>query len=583
MAKVAEAVNKALGNPNFDSDSTPRKCVYEALFPLTGGRTRFGYFLPSHSTRYNVGMNNRIHKLSIGFLLLILLLASHGANAVEKTNVVFILADDLGWRDLGVEGSRFYESPHIDSIATAGTRFLQGYATCQVCSPSRASIMLGTFPARHGITDWIGAAEGTDWKRNNRLYPAKYVHRLPADQVTLAEAFQQSGYRTFFAGKWHLGREGSFPEDHGFDINVGGHHRGSPPGGFFSPYENPKMTDGPAGESLPLRLGDETAAFIDQHADQPFFAYLSFYSVHAPIQCSQSRWEKYRKKSASLPKPTERFLVDRTTPVRQVQDHPVYAGMIEAMDEAVGRVLAALERNQLRSRTIVVFTSDNGGVSAGDGKATSNLPLRGGKGRQWEGGFRVPYYISAPNMPTGNLSYIPVTGADFYPTLLELAGLPQNATQHVDGLSLAPIVRGEVIAGDAPVRTRPLFWHYPHYGNQGGEPSSVVRIGDWKLIHYYEDGRDELYDLASDPGEQTDCAANHASRTADMRARLDQWLKDTSAKSPTSNPNFDAQNFAEQKNRIRDVVLPNLEKQAAGFLSSEYSPDGWWGSQGVAD
>lgn len=496
------------------------------------------------------------------------------ARCADRPNVLFILADDLGWRDLSVEGSTFYESPHIDSIANAGMRFTQGYAACQVCSPSRASIMLGKTPARHGITDWIGAAEGTGWKRNTKLLPAKYVHALPAEDTTMAEAFREAGYRTFFAGKWHLGGEGSFPEDHGFEVNVGGHHRGSPPGGFFAPYKNPKMTDGPAGESLPLRLGRETASFIDKHANEPFFAYLSFYSVHAPIQSTKELWGKYREKAAKSPTPDHRFIVDRTSPVRQVQDHPVYAGMIEAMDNGVGLALDALKRNGLTDNTIIVFTSDNGGVSAGDGKATSNLPLRGGKGRQWEGGIREPYHIVWPGqVKPGSTCDTPVTGSDFYPTLLEMAGLEARPKQHVDGVSLVPLLKGKSFPN------RPLFWHYPHYGNQGGEPSAIIRDGDWKLIHYYEDGRDELYNLAVDEEEQTDVATLNTSRVKSLRGRLDAWLQETGARMPVPNPNFSVERWQADKVRTREKTLPGLEAQAAAFLRPDYSPKGWWGSE----
>lgn len=496
------------------------------------------------------------------------------ATEVRRPNVLFILADDLGWRDLSVEGSTFYESPNIDRIANAGMRFTQGYAACQVCSPSRASIMTGKYPARHGITDYIGAAAGTDWKRNTRLLPADYARELASEDVTLAEAFREAGYRTFFAGKWHLGGEGSLPEDHGFEINFGGHHRGSPPGGFFAPYKNPKLEDGPPGESLPLRLGRETARFIDDHADVPFFAYLSFYSVHAPIQSTKALWSKYRQKAERMPTPESRFIIDRTSPVRQVQDHPVYAGMIEAMDSAVGLALAALDRNGLMNNTIIVFTSDNGGVSAGDGKATSNLPLRGGKGRQWEGGIREPYYIVWPGVAKpGSTCDVPVIGTDFYPTLLDMAGLPQRPTQHVDGVSLVPLLKGGTIA------ERPLYWHYPHYGNQGGEPSAIIRDGDWKLIHYYEDGRDELYNLSQDPGEQSDLATAHPGRVTDLRGRLLTWLEETGAKRPVTNPNFDHAAYLREKIETREKILPRLEAQAANFLNPDYSPNGWWGSE----
>jgi arylsulfatase A-like enzyme len=505
----------------------------------------------------------------------ILMMSQQSTCAAERPNVLFILADDLGWRDLSVEGSTFYESPNIDRIANSGMRFTQGYAGCQVCSPSRATIMLGKLPARHGITDWIGAAEGTGWIRNNRLLPARYVHELPAGDVSLAESFKEVGYRTFFAGKWHLGGAGSLPEDHGFDINIGGHHRGSPPGGYFAPYKNPKLTDGPDGEALPLRLGRETAKFIDQNKDKPFLAYLSFYSVHGPIQSSKTRWAKFRDKAAKLPTPENRFIIDRTSPVRQIQDHPVYAGMIEAMDDAVGLALAALDRHGLTENTIIVFTSDNGGVSAGDGKATSNLPLRGGKGRQWEGGLRVPYYMAWPAVvKAGSVCDVPVTGADFYPTLLELTGQSVRPLQHLDGLSLVPLLKGQQ---SQPART--LYWHYPHYGNQGGEPSAIIRQGDWKLIHYYEDGRDELYNIAEDQGEQHDLRNDNVERVMAMRKSLMAWLKDTGARMPVKNPKFNEDAWQAQQVRTREKVLPALEAAAAGFLKPNYSPKGWWGSK----
>ncbi len=496
------------------------------------------------------------------------------ADEPVRPNVVFILADDLGWRDLSVAGSEFYESPHVDRIANEGMRFMRGYAACQVCSPSRASIMTGKYPARLNITDWIGAAAGTDWKRNTRLLPAQYERHLPHDDLSIAEAFRKSGYRTFFAGKWHLGGDGSFPEDHGFEINVGGHHRGSPPGGFFSPYKNPKMNDGPTGESLPIRLGEEAASFIEQHQDEPFFCFLSFYSVHAPLQTTHQLWDKYRQKAIRNPKPDSRFIIDRTTPVRQVQDHPVYGGMVEAMDTGIGKVLTTLDRLNLTENTIVVFTSDNGGVSAGDGKATSNLPLRGGKGRQWEGGIREPYYIRWPGVvKSGSRSSVPVIGTDFYPTLLELAGLPLQPKQHVDGISLVPLIRGET------TKRRDLFWHYPHYGNQGGEPSAIILSDDWKLIHYYEDGRRELYQITEDVGEQHDKADTHPDKVKQLGQRLEAWLAETDAKMPTDNPNFSEDRAEQNRQRIRNRDLPNLEAAAANVLKKSWLPNPtWWGT-----
>jgi arylsulfatase A-like enzyme len=501
--------------------------------------------------------------------------------AGDRPNVVFILADDLGWRDLGNEGSTFYESPNIDRIAKGGAKFTRGYAACQVCSPSRAAILTGKFPARVGITDWIGASHGKQWKRNTKLLPAPNAEQLPSSEITLAEAFRDQGYRTFFAGKWHLGGTGSLPTDHGFQINVGGTHRGSPPGGFFSPWNNPNLPDGPKGEYLPLRLGRETADFIEANHDDPFFVFLSFYAVHGPIQTTKALWSKYREKAVSQNGPVEnRFEIDRTLPVRQVQDHPLYGGLVEGMDQSVGMVLAKLDELGLIENTIVVFTSDNGGVASGDGRATSNLPLRGGKGRQWEGGIREPYYVMWPkSISPGTTFDLPVTGTDFYPTLLELTGQPLLADQHVDGVSLATLLRNPATTSD--LDSRNLYWHYPHYGNQGGEPSSIVIQGDWKLIHYYEDGRDELYNIAADVGEQKNLSDDQPQKASELRADLDRWLASVDAKKPIVNPDFDPIAHQKQKRRIREAWMPELEQQHASFLEPDYSPkQGWWEDTG---
>jgi arylsulfatase A-like enzyme len=505
---------------------------------------------------------------------------------MKRPNIVFILADDLGWRDLGIEGGGLYESPNIDRIATEGMRFTQGYAACQVCSPSRASILTGKYTPRHGITDWIGAKSGTAWReagRLNKLLPPEYEHGLRSDELTFAEVLQRQGYKTFFAGKWHLGNEGTYPEDFGFEINKGGWRVGSPTGGYFAPYKNPKLEDGPDGESLPIRLGTETARFIEANQDQPFLAYLSFYSVHGPIQTSLARWAKYREKAlAQSGSPEKRFIMDRYLPVRQVQDCPIYGGMIEAMDDAVGLVLGTLERLGLDDHTIVCFTSDNGGVSSGDAFATSNLPLRGGKGRQWEGGIREPFYIKMPStIKAATMCDVPVSGIDYYPTFLELAGVPLPSEQQVDGMSLVPLLEGR---SDPDLAARDLFWHYPHYGNQGGEPSSIIRRGSWKLIHYYEDGRDELYNLDADPGEQKDVHQDHAATTAQLRRRLDGWLAEVDAKRPTLDPQYDVAKEQERLQVLEHEFMPGLEKQHAEYLERDWQPNAdWWGSQVTVD
>ena len=510
-------------------------------------------------------------------ILFLLFLSCLAPAYAKKPNVVFILADDLGWRDLSNEGSTYYESPHIDRIAKEGMKFTRGYATCQVCSPSRASILTGKYPTNHGITTWIGDRAGEAWRgtrRNDSHLPPEYDRNLRASEITLAEVMNKAGYKTFFAGKWHLGSKGSWPTDHGFEINKGGWDVGSPRGGFFSPWQNPNLESGPAGESLTLRLGRETADFIEAHKDKPFLAYLSFYTVHGPIQTTPELWKKYQGKATAAGLAKERFLFDRRLSVRQVQDCPIYAGMIESMDEAVGMVLKKLDQLGLADNTIVCFTSDNGGVSSGDAYSTSNLPLRGGKGRQWEGGIREPFYLKAPGVTKpGSTSTVPVNGIDWYPTLIELAGLKLPKKQQVDGISLVPLLKGKTIPG------RPLYWHYPHYGNQGGEPSSIITEDNWKLIHYHEDARDELYHLGKDEVEQKDLAASEPKRTKVMRAKLNIWLKATKAKFPTKDEKAD---LAKRKVRFESLATQGkerLERQHANFLNSDYQPNkDWWGS-----
>ncbi len=508
--------------------------------------------------------------------LALLLLSACAASAQPRPNFVLILVDDLGRQDLGIEGSTFHETPHIDALARRAMRFERGYSACQVCSPSRAAIQTGKAPARLQITDYIGAQHSSDWKRNTKLLPAPYQPALPLEEKTLAEALREHGYRTFFAGKWHLGGDGFSPEDQGYEINHGGYTFGTPPGGFHAPYNNPKLSDDPPGTELPHRLGTETAHFIRAKAEskEPFFAMLSFYSVHAPIQCSRPRWEKFRAKAEAmgLTERTEpRFLFDRTKEVRQVQDHPVYAGMVAAMDDAVGLVLDALKDTGVEDNTVVIFTSDNGGVSSGDGFATSCLPFRGGKGRQWEGGIRQPYYIAWPGVTHGQTTTSPATGMDFYPTLLDIAGLPLLPDQHQDGVSLVPVLKGQ------PMEGRPLFWHYPHYGNQGGEPSAILIQGDWKLIHYFEDSRSELYDLAQDLGEQRDLAPEHPDRAASMLAAIQDWQKQTGARLPTPNPNYNPRQAEQERADLITKALPSREAEHARYLQPDFTPPGgWW-------
>ena len=458
--------------------------------------------------------------------------------AAGQPNVVFILADDLGYMDIGANNPKtFYETPNIDALAKKGMRFTQGYAACPVCSPTRASILTGKYPPRTGITDYIGASQPDQWNRPTKLLPAPYQERLALDEITLAEAFKSQGYATFFGGKWHLGPTNYWPENQGFDINMGGIDRGGPYGGkkYFSPYDNPRLPDGPPGEHLPARLATETVKFIEGHRDQPFLAYLSFYSVHTPLMAREDLERKYEAKAKALPTNSPAWGQERERKVRLVQNHAVYAGMVEAMDQAVGKVLDALDRNGLAEHTIVVFMSDNGGLSTSEGHPTSNLPFRAGKGWLYEGGIREPWIIRAPGVTSpGSLCDTPVTSTDFYPTLLELAGLPLQRRQQTDGVSLVPLLKGGELARG------PLFWHYPHYGNQGGAPGGAVRDGDWKLIEWYEDGSLELFNLRDDPGEKNNLADANPEKVKALRARLAAWRTDVKAVMPSRNPAFPA-------------------------------------------
>ncbi len=520
--------------------------------------------------------------LKYQFAFLLFIVACNNQKIAEKPtkpNILFILVDDLGINDLGVTGSAFYETPNIDLIAKEGTSFTQGYASSRVCSPSRASIMTGQFTARHGITDWIGAKQGKEWRdhsRHDKLLPATYNRSLSAKDITIAEAMANAGYRTFFAGKWHLGGKGSGPEDHGFSINKGGWDKGSPKGGYFSPWENPKLKNRYDGENLTMRLARETADFIKENKDSSFFAFLSFYAVHGPIQTTQSLWSKYREKAIKKEVGENGFKMEKILPIRMHQDNPVYAGLIETTDKAIGVVLEALKANGLDNNTIIVFTSDNGGVASGDAYSTSNLPYRGGKGYQWEGGLRVPYFIKVPWLKeTSNMKIaFPVTGADFYPTLLDLINIKRPSGQEMDGISLKPLFHG------GQLEDRPIFWHYPHYGNQGGEPSSILRYGPWKLIHYWEDERVELYNLGNDPYENYEVSLQNPLVSDSLSMQLKHWLTKVDANYAAVDTTFDPYLFNQRLIENKEKLMVRLENERKQMLSEDFSPnEDWWGSK----
>ncbi len=456
-----------------------------------------------------------------------------GPKPPRPPNVIVILADDLGARDLGVDGSTFHETPHLDRLAARGVRFTAAYAAAGVCSPTRASLLTGRHPARLGITDWL---PGRGTRPGDRLVGPALAPHLGAGDRTFAESFRAAGYRTAAIGKWHVGDTPEhFPEAHGFDLNVAGSGKGSPPS-YFSPHRLPNLPDGPPGEHLDDRLTREAIAFVRASAEQgkPFLLYLAHYSPHNPLQARPEAVEKYRAKLAAHPPAGPEFSTDGPDGrVRIRQGHPTYAAMVEHLDNSVGTLVGALEELGLAGDTLVIFTSDNGGVATSEGWPTANAPLRAGKGWPYEGGVRVPFIAAWPGrIPAGHVTDAVVTSTDVFPTLLELAGLPAEPAAHVDGRSFASALTD-------PARSLPeraVFWHYPHYSNQRGRPHGAVRRGAWKLVEWFEDGRTELFDLASDPGETQDLAARAPERAAALLAELRAWREEVGARPARPNP-----------------------------------------------
>jgi arylsulfatase A len=429
-----------------------------------------------------------------------------------RLNIVLILADDLGWTDLTCFGSDLYETPHLDQLARQGMKFTQAYSACTVCSPTRAALMTGKYPARLHLTDWSPGL----MPNNPKLLVPDWTKELPLEETTLAEIFKEAGYATAHIGKWHLGGEDFSPERQGFDINLGGTDKAAPPS-YHSPYRIPNLPDGPEGEYLTDRLGEEAAQRIAAWHDRPFFLYLPHFAVHTPIQGRQDLVTKYQQK--------------KRADLRHTNAH--YAAMVESLDTAVGRVLTALDTHGLTEHTLVIFTSDNGGRIT---KATtSNVPLRLGKASAYEGGVRVPLIIRWPGVTTpGRESDIPVITMDLFATMLEACGIE---TPHHDGLSLAPLLRGS-----GGIQRTELFWHYPHHQHYqlgGAMPYSALRSGDFKLIEFHDDQRVELYHLRDDIGESQDLSATQPEVAAQLRARLHTWRGKVGAQMPAANPRHD--------------------------------------------
>ena len=449
--------------------------------------------------------------------------AAPAGPSVRKPNFVIILVDDMGWADIGLNGSRFYQTPHIDQLAARGMQFKQAYAAAPVCSPTRAALLTGQYPARLQITDWL---PGRPDQPSQKLKRAFLKKELPLEETTLAEVLKSNGYRTAHIGKWHLGEEDHGPLQQGFDVNIGGDESGSP-ASYFYPYANeanpawriPGLTGGRPNEYLTDRLTTEAEGFMEQNRHQPFLLYLAHYAVHIPMKAKEELIKKY----AGLAKPGA------------AQHNAIYAAMIQSVDESVGRMIKKLQQLQLDNNTVLIFTSDNGGLSVEEGPhtpATSNAPLRAGKGYLYEGGLRVPLLMCIPGRKGGLISNEPVSSVDMYPTILGLAGIRQGTEKKVDGKSLLPLWNGHTL------QPRNLYWHYPHYSNQGGKPGWAIRQGDYKLIRFFEEGKIELYNVQTDPGEQKNLAEKLPQKAVALQRALVVWGKKTGAQFMRPNPEY---------------------------------------------
>lgn len=517
------------------------------------------------------------------FLLAVALVASpfgYSAQQNERPNIVFFLIDDLGWADLGVYGSTFYETPNLDQLAADGMRFTDAYATCHVCSPSRASILTGKYPARLGLTDWL---QGRGDRNFQPLQAVKTVPALPLEETTIAETLRGHGYLTGMFGKWHVGEAEAGPLYQGFDVQVPQNwYKGWPKAGYYFPFKMDGI-DGEPGDYLTDNLTDEALDFIEASKDEPFFLYMSYFAVHDPIQGRKDLVAKYTKKRDALPHDDKPFalegnpdsetqftpeqldemintpayagyhlLPNRMVKIKQRQDNPQFAAQVEGMDENVGRILAKLKDLGLDENTVVIFTSDNGVMAAANfstaskeinpkkldfGYAGGALPLRGAKGFMYEGGIRVPLIVKWPGkIKAGTESAEPVIGTDLYPTILQMVGLPLMPEQHADGVSLAPILaKQEGLERDA------IYWHFPHYSNHGLQsPGAAIRSGKYKLLEYFENGTVQLFDLTEDLGEQNDLSKMHPEIVQHLQEKLHAWRDEVGAKMMVANPNYDS-------------------------------------------
>ena len=498
----------------------------------------------------------------------------------QRPNIVFFLVDDLGWTDLGTFGSSFYETPHIDQFAAEGVKFTNAYAACHVCSPTRSSILTGKYPARNNMTDWIPGRRDFPFQKYLNVRTGQH---LPYEETTLAEALRSHGYKTAAVGKWHLGRAPSTPDKHGFDWHIPRNWAGGAPNRtFYAPYNLEGLEDAPEGEYLTDRLTDEAIGFIDRNKDLPFFLYLAHFAVHDPIHGRPDLVEKYRAKLATHPPegntpyalegnpdltdPLTRDDLDNaikdpayseygvlprhTVKIKQSQDNTQFAGMVEAVDQSLGRILQRLEDLHIADNTIVIFFADNGGMAGMNvgnpmrtvtedkldvAFSTSVLPLRGAKGWLYEGGIRVPCMVKWPGQGrAGTVSEEPIISTDFFPSILEMAGLPSMEAQHLDGVSLAPLFKGA-----SSLDREAIYWHFPHYSNHGMQPpAGAIRAGNYKLLQYFENNTLQLFNLKEDIGEQNDLAKTNPEKAQELAALLHAWREAVDAQMPSLNPDY---------------------------------------------
>ncbi len=501
--------------------------------------------------------------------------AVHSRQKEEKPmNVVFFLVDDLGWMDVGCYGSSLYETPNIDRMASNGVRFTSAYAACHVSSPTRASLLTGKYPATINLTDWLPGRKDFPFQKFANV---KINQQLPLQEITLASVLKKRGYSTAIFGKWHLGEDPELTLRHGFDIHIPQWDKGWPNKGYYSPYGLNGLEGGEDGEYLTDRLTDEAIKYIEANKSNPFFLYLSHFAVHDPIEGREDLVEKYKKKiklmeadpksryilegnpdsksnAISNPNDTDyegyRIFPDNKVKIKQIQDNALFAAMVESMDESLGRVMQKLKELGIEDRTVVIFYSDNGGMSAANffnpekvikegaldkNFSTSNLPLRAGKGWLYEGGIRVPLVIKWPGFGLqGTICDVPVTSPDFFPTILEMLGIKDKSVKNTDGESLVSLLKGK-----KNLKRDAIFWHFPHYSNHGMQsPGGAVRSGDYKLLEYFENNTVQLFNLKDDIEEQHDLSTSHPEKVKELKEKLTKWRKNVNAKMMDPNPNY---------------------------------------------